>query len=144
MSGNMSEAGKEKEIARAELLISLLLRSGVIVCGAVIALGLLSRMIQSGSPGSESSSSLIASLLAGKVIPGFHPAASAAELFQGIMRGQADSIITAGLLLLIGLPILRVALTIFVFLREKDWPFVAITVLVLSVLLSGIFLGQAL
>jgi uncharacterized membrane protein len=65
-------------------------------------------------------------------------------LLNGILHWQPDVLINVGLLLLIALPILRVALTTLIFLYERDWAFVVITLVVLCVLLSGLFLGKAL
>ena len=44
----------------------------------------------------------------------------------------------AGLLVLIATPILRVAFLVFGFALEKDWTFVGVAALVLSVLLFSI------
>lgn len=55
---------------------------------------------------------------------------------------QPSAVISLGVLLLILLPVLRVALTVILFLRERDWVYVAITSFVLAVLLFGLFTGQ--
>jgi uncharacterized membrane protein len=46
-------------------------------------------------------------------------------------------IITAGIALLIGLPVLRVLLMLIVFVRERDFRFSAIAMLVLAIILLG-------
>jgi uncharacterized membrane protein len=53
-------------------------------------------------------------------------------------------IITAGILLLIVLPVLRVFLMLIVFVRERDFRFGAIAMLVLAIILLGSVLGVAL
>jgi uncharacterized membrane protein len=50
-------------------------------------------------------------------------------------------IITAGIALLIVLPVLRVLLMLIVFVRERDFRFGAIAMLVLAIILLGSVLG---
>jgi uncharacterized membrane protein len=126
-----------------ELLISYVLRYGVALCSAVIALGLVARLAHLG-PVTRRSRDLIAllmndALLSPPVLP--H---SPAELREGLLHFRPDVIMAAGLLLLIALPILRVALTVVVFLFERDWAFLAITLFVLSVLVFGLLHGSVL
>ena len=139
-----TSTSKNERALRTELQISWALRIGVTTCGILITLGLVSRLIGLGEHEAQSSQHLVSEVLRGHLIPEFHPISAPGELIQGVLHWQPDLIITAGLLLLIGLPILRVAMTVFIFLHERDWPFVTITLIVLTVLLSGIFLGHAL
>jgi uncharacterized membrane protein len=55
------------------------------------------------------------------------------------LRGRG--LIQLGLLLLIATPIARVALSAFDFLRERDWLYVMVTLIVLSVLVYGLVSG---
>ncbi|MBI3336126.1 DUF1634 domain-containing protein [Candidatus Peregrinibacteria bacterium] len=75
-----------------------------------------------------------------------HPAPpyTPSELYAGLRRGDPDTWLAAGLLLLIGLPILRVGLTMVLFLLDQDKTYFLITLFVFVILLSGIFLGKAL
>lgn len=50
-------------------------------------------------------------------------------------------IVTAGIALLIALPVLRVFLMLVVFVRERDFTFSAIAMLVLAIILLGSMLG---
>jgi uncharacterized membrane protein len=50
-------------------------------------------------------------------------------------------IVTAGIALLIVLPVLRVLLMLVVFVRERDFRFSAIAMLVLAIMLLGSVLG---
>ena len=52
-------------------------------------------------------------------------------------------IVTAGIALLIVLPVLRVFLMLVVFVRERDLRFSAIAMLVLAIMLLGSVLGYA-
>jgi len=134
---------KKQELIRAELIISFLLRTGVIVCGAVIGLGLFLRLTHLGAV-DQSSPQIISDLLSGGVLTSYQPVSSLWDVLNGIADGRSDIFMTAGLLLLIALPIVRVAMTVIVFFHERDWPFMSITLFVLAVLLSGVFLGRAL
>jgi hypothetical protein len=51
-------------------------------------------------------------------------------------------VVTAGIALFILLPVLRVILMLIVFVRERDYRFVAISALVLVILLMGFALGM--
>jgi uncharacterized membrane protein len=51
-------------------------------------------------------------------------------------------IVTAGIALLIVLPVLRVFLMLVVFVRERDFRFSAIAMLVLAIILLGSVLGN--
>jgi uncharacterized membrane protein len=56
---------------------------------------------------------------------------------SGDMRG----LIQLGLLLLIATPVARVVFTVFAFARQRDWTYVVITLIVLSLLLYSLFWG---
>jgi uncharacterized membrane protein len=135
---------ESKSVLQAEIVISWALIIGVLASGAIAILGILSRLFNWGEGDAHSSRELVAQLLEGKLISDFHPLSSPSQLMEQALRWQPDIIMTLALLLLIALPIFRVALTTAIFIRERDWPFVVITLTVLSVLLSGIFMGQSL
>lgn len=50
-------------------------------------------------------------------------------------------VMDAGIRLLIATPILRVAATFFVFLRQRDWLYTVVTAIVLAILAIGVFGG---
>ena len=54
---------------------------------------------------------------------------------------QGSALIQLGLLVLIATPIARVILSVFVFLYERDWPYVFITLVVLGILLYSLLAG---
>jgi uncharacterized membrane protein len=123
-------------VFRAELLIANVLRYGVLLCLCVVGVGLALRFAQPGN------ADTVAALLSGLTPGEYHPPATVAALGAGLARLDADTVIALGLLLLIALPVVRVALTTLIFLRERDWAFVGITLVVLAVLFTGIFLGN--
>jgi len=132
-----------KNLFHAENLIAYVLRYGVLASGAVIGVGLFFRLTKL-LPTQVPSPEIISELLAGHTVD-FYPIPRTVKSFtEGLERWDADVLMSVGLILLMGLPILRVGMSVVLFLRERDWIYVAITSLVLVILLSGIFLGKAL
>jgi uncharacterized membrane protein len=58
------------------------------------------------------------------------------------LEGHPHAILTMGLLVLTLVPLGRVGFTFVLFLKEKDWPFTALTASVLLLLMVGILLGR--
>lgn len=108
----------------ASVLVSTILRGGVMVSSIALILGLLLSVIQFPH---VSSQTLIA-----------YPK-TFNQLLVGLLQFHAQAVITFGLFLLIATPVIRVALSIIIFLREKDRNFVFITTVVLLILLLSIF-----
>ena len=121
-------SGKPESLLRTEVLIAHVLRYGVLLCLIVIGIGLALRMFEPGN------AEQVQAILNGQSIPG----QLAPGLLAGLRAMHPDSVIALGLLMLIALPILRVALTTILFFRERDWAFFAITLVVLCVLLFGV------
>ncbi len=63
---------------------------------------------------------------------------SLASIWAGASRGQSLAIMQAGLVLLIATPVLRVAATAAIFAKQRDWLYVAITLVVLIALGVGL------
>ena len=119
-------AEPDRRLRQAELIISHVLRSGVIVSAAVILLGVLWFYLQMAITG--------------------HAALGYPHTFGGIIRrlfhGEPLALVALGLLILLLTPILRVAISIVVFALERDWCYTVITVLVLIILLVSLLLGR--
>lgn len=64
----------------------------------------------------------------------------AAMLLAG--AGFAPQLITAGLVVLLSTPVMRVLVAGVVFLRERDWLFTLFCLIVLSSLVAGAMLGR--
>jgi len=131
---------KPDNLIRTELLISYVLRYGVLLCLFVIGIGLAARLALSPGGNAEVVRDLVKGLSPGD----YRPPSSASALLAGAFHFQPDIVIALGLVMLISLPIIRVAMTTLVFLVERDWIFFAITLVVLSVLLTGVIFGRAL
>jgi uncharacterized membrane protein len=117
-----------------ELLISHLLRSGVMLSLTLVTFGMLLTFLH--HPDYFSSAQALQPLTA----PERGPRELGAVLVEaGKARGQAW--VTMGLLVLMATPVLRVALSLLVFSRRRDRTYVAVTTGVLSLLLLSFLLG---
>jgi uncharacterized membrane protein len=112
-------------------IIGLVLRFGVTIAFAVIALGsgLLFVEGQSGYGSLGSAEQLYSN----RFVLGL------GSLLQGVIAAKPFAIIDLGLIILFATPIARVAISIFLFFEEKRYIFVWITILVLSILLFSTF-----
>jgi uncharacterized membrane protein len=76
----------------------------------------------------------------------FHGEPSALRNIGGILRealsGGSRGIIEFGLLLLVATPVARVALAVYGFARRRDWKFVIISSIVLTVLLYSLVFAR--
>ncbi len=115
----------EEKVVRAERAIGRILQVGVLASAAVILVGLV-LLLATGSSGYPA---------------GAFPS-DPAQVLAGLAAGRPYAVISAGLLLLILTPVLRVGISVIVFVREKDRPFVGITVLVFLILVASFLLGK--
>ncbi|RKQ88536.1 putative membrane protein [Brockia lithotrophica] len=139
---NSLAQGKEnppaaKPLGEMEVAVSRILRIGVLTSTVVIAFGLLLLFLRDGLAVAHVSQVLHA--------PPTAPAypVSPGELLRESVRGNPAAIIALGLVLLIATPVLRVAASVFLFLREGDRLYAGITLFVLVVLLLSFVLGEA-
>jgi uncharacterized membrane protein len=63
---------------------------------------------------------------------------SVSGVIHGAAQGHPLSWIQLGILLLIATPVARVAFSVFAFAAQRDWTYVAITLIVLAVLLFSL------
>ena len=117
---------------RVETIVANLLRAGVWLAAAVVALGGIIFLVRHG-----------------RAMPQY--ARFVGEPFElrtvsGIIRGSASfhgrNIIQLGLLLLIATPVARVAFSVVAFALERDRLYVVITLIVLAVLLFSLAGGH--
>jgi uncharacterized membrane protein len=140
MKSNQTRVFQERQLLQAEVWISFVLRYGVLTCAFVIGVGFIARLIHVGQLG-DSTREITRTLLGGGVLSE-PPPYEIHSLFNGVIHLNPDVIMAAGLILLITLPIVRVAMTVILFLIDKDWPFLLITSFVLVVLMFGILCGH--
>jgi uncharacterized membrane protein len=126
------------EKARAvELLISNLLRIGVVSSLAIVVVGTVMSFLH--HPEYITAEHSLQRLTS----PGAAFPHTIHEVLQGIREGRGQSVVMIGLLLLIATPVVRVAVSIFAFVYERDRRYVVITTIVLLLLLLSFVLGKA-
>jgi uncharacterized membrane protein len=134
--------GGMEPLTRMELTISYALRGGVLVSAGIILVGILWFALTRDTGYARVMPHHLPDLLAFHQTsgPGFFPTSLKAVL-TGAVAGKPYAVIGLGMLLLLATPVARVALSVFFFLSQRDWLYVGITVLVLSVLLLSLFSG---
>ena len=123
-------------VRKVELLISTLLRVGVVSSLVVVVIGLAVSFVHHPTY----LRSVEMSQVATRAHADWH---SLHELATGLIHLRGEAIIMLGLLLLIATPVMRVAVSIFAFLFEHDPVFVAVTTFVLAMLILSFVLGNA-
>jgi uncharacterized membrane protein len=112
-------------------MVSSLLRTGVTVAGAVVLAGGIYFVVRHGGEPVQYRQ--------------FHGAPVDDRIIGQIVRSafglRARSIIQLGVLLLIATPVLRVVVSLVGFALERDWHYVLITAIVLSILLYSLISG---
>lgn len=80
--------------------------------------------------------------------PNYHVFRGEPELFRSpsgvatsVIAGRYRGLIQLGLLLLIATPIARVVLALFVFMRQRDWTYILVTLIVFTGLVVSLFAG---
>jgi uncharacterized membrane protein len=113
---------------KVEMIIGGLLRAGVVLAASVVALGGIVYLTRHGGQPAD--------------FAHFHgqpPEYSRfGPILRGVFAGRGRSIIQLGLVLLIATPVARVAFSAVAFERQRDWKYVAITLIVLSILLYSL------
>lgn len=122
---------KPEQDVMMQLLIGNLLRLGVFVAALFVLLGGIFYLAEHG-----------------RALPQVYQFTGEPEalthfpsILSNALKGQALALIQTGLLVLIFTPIVRVILSVFLFAYEKDYLYVAITLVVFGFLLVGLF-GQ--
>jgi uncharacterized membrane protein len=124
-------------VERIEHLISHVLRIGVVVSLLVIVAGTVTSFVH--HPGYLWSAQTLGPLTrpVGDSLPTVH------SVFAGVLAGRGQALVMLGLMLLIATPVLRVAVSVVVFLVQRDLIFVTVTVVVLAALLFSFWIGKA-
>jgi uncharacterized membrane protein len=120
----------------AEIVISHLLRIGVTTSMVIILVGLVLMFVH--HPGYLNVGPDLQRLTS----PGAAFPHTLADVAAGLRTLRGQAVITLGLIVLIGTPILRVAASIVAFAIERDLVYVLITSTVLVVLLTSFVLGR--
>ena len=126
-----SPAGHTHEDFALEQRLGMLLRGGVLLSASVTLIGGIMYVASHGN-----------------VPVSYHtftgePASlrTVVGVIAGVLQGDSISIIQFGVLLLIATPIARVLFSVIGFARERDWMYVACSLLVLALLSYGLVHG---
>ncbi len=126
-----------RKVHLVETVISHLLRFGVILSLAVVICGTVVSFIH--HPEYLWSSPALQRLTTpGAVFP-----QTVSGVWHGVGKFEGQSIVLAGLLLLVATPVVRVAVSVLAFVYQKDRIFTLITLVVLGLLLLSFVLGKA-
>ncbi len=117
--------------ASIERMVSVLLRTGVLLSGLVVFAGGVYYLARHGGDPANYQHFQSQPRVDRKVN----------EIVQGAISLRARSVIQFGILLLLATPVARVALCLAAFAFERDRTYVAITALVLAVLLISLTIG---
>jgi uncharacterized membrane protein len=128
----MSQTDSDSTDQRMDQALGHLLRGGVLLAAAVVLIGGIDYLAAFWNMTPHNRT--------------FHGEPVGLRNPLAILRGAADldprGIIQLGLLLLIATPVARVFFTVVVFSRQRDWTYVVITLIVLSLLLFSLFWGS--
>ncbi|MFB2876363.1 DUF1634 domain-containing protein [Floridanema aerugineum] len=113
---------KTKREQQLELLLSNLLKYGVFLASAVVLVGGILYLIRHGTEPADY-----------RVFHGVPSEFRSPEgVINAVLAGSRRGIIQLGLLILVATPIVRVAISFLAFLRQRDYVYVVVTLLVLS------------
>lgn len=127
-----SRAPTLQQDQRMDQIMAVLLRTGVLLAASLVFVGGIIFLVRHPQP-----------ITNYRVFQGEPEELRA---IPGVLReaGQwhGRGLIQLGLLLLIATPVARVLFSVFAFLFERDWTYVAVTILVLSLLVYSLFWGS--
>jgi uncharacterized membrane protein len=126
---------RDPRVGQVEVLISRLLRVGVLISLSVVVAGTVISFVR--HPDYTSVPAELQRLTS----PGAAFPRSLGQVWQGASGGRGQAIVVVGLLLLIATPVARVAVSIGAFAFERDRTFATITTVVLLLLLLSFRLG---
>ena len=125
---------REQEEARFEQWLGNLLRAGVLLAASVVLLGGVLYLARHG--GEQADRKSFRGEPAGLRNP--------SGIVKNALHFSGRGVIQFGLLLLVATPVARVAFSVLGFIRERDYTYVALTLVVLAVLLFSLFFGESL
>ncbi len=133
---------RNEDLVRIELLIAQLLRIGVLLSFVILAIG-IGAVLLTGQTGYDQIH--LDDLQSIIQYTGKHPyfPNTLGDIVAGILMLKPYGIIALGLVILIAIPVMRVAISVIAFAMEHDWLYVAITAFVLTMLIVSFLIGEA-
>lgn len=132
----------DRLLIRSELLIANLLRWGVVLSFVIVTVG-IAALVFSGRTGYDSTGTSDLSVLLQYQADNSPFPTSVETVMAGLIEFKPYAIIAAGLLVLLMIPVVRVAVSIIAFALERDWLYVLITAFVFAMLMVSFALGKA-
>jgi uncharacterized membrane protein len=123
-----------KDAQRARNFIAALLRWGVVLSALVTTVGGIGFLWQHAGQQVPDYSMYKGTLLAYRTIH---------KVTDGVMMADWLSVIQVGVLMLIATPVARILFSLITFIKEKDFAFIAITILVLAIVFFSMMGGFA-
>jgi len=131
----------DKQTLRVELFIAQLLRWGVVISFVIVATGIGAVVVTGQTGYHQIRHDDVASVVQYRIRPDFPNSLGA--VLSGLIALRPYAIIALGLLVLIAIPVARVAVSVVAFALERDWLYVVITAFVLAMLLLSFAIGEA-
>ncbi len=135
-SGPANTGPRTEAAGRIELLISTLLRTGVLTSIAIIAAGTIISFVH--HPSYLRSVEEVRRLTQ----PGAAFPRTLRQVYDGLFDFRGQAFVALGLVLLIATPVARVAVSVLIFIAERDRIFTLVTSIVLALLLLSFVLGR--
>ena len=127
----MVESTEVDSAGKLEHVLGHLLRTGVLIAAFAVAIGAIFFLVHHGMEQPHFS-----------LFQGQPPELrSVGAIAAAASRLDALAVIQFGLLLLIATPIARVVFSLVGFFLQRDWMYIAVTAMVLTLLLFGLFSG---
>lgn len=135
-----TQTNHTEETLRIEMFIAQLLRWGVLLSFIIVAIG-IGILILTGNTGYHTVRlDDLDTIVQYRMPPDFPN--TLGDVLNGVLALRPYAIIAFGLVILIAIPVLRVAVSVIAFAAEKDWLYVLITSFVLLVLLLSFVIGE--
>ncbi|MFZ9596526.1 MAG: DUF1634 domain-containing protein [Bdellovibrionia bacterium] len=119
-----------------DLAIAYFLRFGVMVGALLMSFG-LGLQLMGAVENQRSADQWAQTLLSGQFLAQVPVPLSVNEMRQGFQSLSSDTFIGLGIVVLMALPVGRLILIFFLFLMKRDWVYLGISALVLSILLGS-------
>ncbi len=114
-----------------QILISRTLRWGVMIAGLTTLVGGVIYLLQHGGEALDMEKYAFFSYAAQQNVA----TTTLDGILSGVLAANSESFIQLGVIALILTPVMRVVLSLFDFIKQKDWLYVAITLFVLVVII---------
>jgi uncharacterized membrane protein len=112
-------------------------RGGVALSGVVVVIGVVLEVLRSQHPFAIAAGPF--GLRGGPMHENL--AQIFADVARGVAAGNSLAIVQAGIILLIATPWVRVALSIWLYVRQQDTRYATVCVILLATMIAGLWLG---